>query len=322
MNNSMKVTATAIAVFLLAATTAQAGDPALRCEAEIEKFAGKYFKCVQNAEEIFTRRGDGAKLAQHLGDCVATFEKKFDKAQMKGAGSCAGTATAAEYLTALDTCSFQVTNAAAGGTAPECGGGGLVPGVDPILPATGQTTAYGTDSDGTVQAGVALSYTDNGDGTITDNNTGLMWEKKDDNPTPTIHDQDTVYTWSTGAADMDGTITTVFLSTLNDVGGGGASCFAGHCDWRIPNSKELPSIVDYEVLLPSVDSAFHQADTCTGCTDVTLAECSCTVSASYWSATTVATFPDDAWYVFFFGGYVFNASKTFELHVRAVRGGL
>ncbi len=29
-----------------------------------------------------------------------------------------------------------------------------------------------------VQAGATLSYTDNGDGTITDNNTGLMWEKK------------------------------------------------------------------------------------------------------------------------------------------------
>ena len=42
------------------------------------------------------------------------------------------------------------------------------------LPASGQTTAYGPGSDGDVRAGAALSYTDNGDGTITDNNTGLM----------------------------------------------------------------------------------------------------------------------------------------------------
>jgi len=43
------------------------------------------------------------------------------------------------------------------------------------------------------QAGATLSYTDNGDGTITDNNTRLMWEKKDDSGG--IHDQDNGYTW-------------------------------------------------------------------------------------------------------------------------------
>ena len=31
---------------------------------------------------------------------------------------------------------------------------------------------------GTVRAGAPLRFTDNWDGTITDNNTGLMWEKK------------------------------------------------------------------------------------------------------------------------------------------------
>jgi hypothetical protein len=61
------------------------------------------------------------------------------------------------------------------------------------FPATGQTTAYGTGSDGDVQAGATLSYTDNGDGTITDNNTGLMWEKKDNSGG--IHDEGDNYTW-------------------------------------------------------------------------------------------------------------------------------
>jgi len=47
---------------------------------------------------------------------------------------------------------------------------------------TGQTTSYGTGSDGAVQTGMRHSYTDNSDGTITDNTTGLMWEKKDQVP--------------------------------------------------------------------------------------------------------------------------------------------
>jgi hypothetical protein len=58
---------------------------------------------------------------------------------------------------------------------------------------TGQTTAYGTGSDGDLQKGTARSYTDNGDGTITDNVTGLMWEKKSDDGG--IHDKDNMYTW-------------------------------------------------------------------------------------------------------------------------------
>src|SRR5437899_1127498 len=45
------------------------------------------------------------------------------------------------------------------------------------FPATGQTTSFHAGDDGATQAGAPLSYTDNGDGTITDENTGLMWEK-------------------------------------------------------------------------------------------------------------------------------------------------
>jgi hypothetical protein len=61
------------------------------------------------------------------------------------------------------------------------------PPTSPLL-ATGQTTCWdssgnvvacgGTGQDGEILAGAALSYTDNGDGTITDNNTALMWGKR------------------------------------------------------------------------------------------------------------------------------------------------
>src|SRR5205085_3257383 len=61
---------------------------------------------------------------------------------------------------------------------------------------TGDTTAHGSRSDGALQTGVERSFTDNGDGTITDDASGLMWEKKDNSGG--IHDRDNEYTWSTG----------------------------------------------------------------------------------------------------------------------------
>ena len=56
----------------------------------------------------------------------------------------------------------------------------------------------------------------NGDGTITGNNTKLMWAKKSDDGT--IHDKDNSYTWANAFA--------VHIATLNSTN------FAGHNDWR------------------------------------------------------------------------------------------
>lgn len=118
---------------------------------------------------------------------------------------------------------------------------------------------------------------------------------------------------------MDGTIATVFLATLN-----AGSGFAGYTDWRIPNAKELQSIVDYEIPYPgpTVNAAFHKPATCTGCTDVTAPTCSCTASGDYWSSTTYRDLPGYAWFVLFNAGYVFASDKSSGIGVRAVRGGL
>ena len=189
------------------------------------------------------------------------------------------------------------------------------------LPRSGQTTSDGAGSDGAVQAGSAMSFTDNGNGTITDNVTGLMWEKKDDSGG--IHDMDNVYTWS-GASygttnETDGTAFTTFLTTLNT-----PPCFAGHCDWRLPNFKELQSIVDYEIPYPGpvVREEFHRTTTCTGCTDVNLPTCSCTAGANYWSSTTPPEDRNYAWYVYFEHGSVNGIEKNNLYAVRAVRGGM
>jgi len=204
------------------------------------------------------------------------------------------------------------------------------------FPATGQTTCWdssgtvipcaGTGQDGDIQAGKTLKYKDNGNGTIKDKVTGLTWEKKSDDST--IHDKDNTYTWDNGF---------VFVNTLNNICAndesvncsvnGDADCarvggkcgFAGKRDWRVPNIKELQSIVNSQVPFPGpvVSQAFN--DNCIGSTVLTG---SCTVASNYWSSTTNAGFPTGAWRVFFFNGLVGANVKDGSLHVRGVRGGL
>lgn len=181
------------------------------------------------------------------------------------------------------------------------------------FPASGQKSCWdssgnpiacaGTGQDGDILAGAALSYTDNEDGTITDNNTGLMWEKQSDDDS--IHDRNNDYTWDNAFA--------MHIANLNT-----NPCFAGYCNWRLPNIKELISIINYENVFPSVSPAFF--NNCEPLCSVT--ECSCTATVGYWTSTS-HTFPrnnaTEAWYVVFFAGNVFTADKSNVLRVRAVR---
>lgn len=92
----------------------------------------------------------------------------------------------------------------------------------------------------------ALRLVDNGDGTITDNLTGLQWEKKD--AAAGIHNFDNGYRWTgvAGSGDTtgDGPVFSTFLDTLND------DAFAGHRDWRLPTVAELVSIAVIECATP------------------------------------------------------------------------
>jgi hypothetical protein len=167
------------------------------------------------------------------------------------------------------------------------------------------------------KAGVDCRYRDYGDGTVTDFDTGLQWEKKDgvgglaDLANP--HDVDNPYTWTAvyGEATPNGTAFTDFLPKLNGASINGVTltgCFAGHCDWRMPTIVELKTILKDPFpcgTSPCIDPVFGP-----------------TVASYYWSATTWPTSPGDAWNVFFDDGDVFHFPKGIAYRVRAVRTGL
>jgi hypothetical protein len=147
----------------------------------------------------------------------------------------------------------------------------------------------------------------NGDGTLTDNQTGLMWEITSSNCNVYVTCYTNTYTWSTGDNNPDGTLYTMFLAILNrdEDDSGTSTCFANHCDWRIPTVVELESILlaPYPCgTSPCIDPAFGP-----------------TQPSVYWSSTSTVT-PDSAWFVNFTGGTHQNYLKTYPTYARAVRG--
>ena len=98
------------------------------------------------------------------------------------------------------------------------------------VPKTGQTTSYGTRDDGALQKGVAWPtprFTDNGNGTVTDNLTGLIWTKN-----ANAFGQ---RTWAEALSDANGLAS----------GSAGLTDGSKAGDWRLPNVRELQSLVDY-----------------------------------------------------------------------------
>jgi Protein of unknown function (DUF1566) len=144
-------------------------------------------------------------------------------------------------------------------------------------------------ADVTSGAPTSTSYTDNGDGTVTDNVTALVWQQ---------------------------TVSTAFFPWGNSSTVGTAQNYcanlqlAGHTDWRLPSQIELLSIVDQG--LPEGTGA--------PLINTTLFPTPLFGSTYFWSSTPAAGSPGSGWGVAFNSGNPLNGmSPGLSCQVRCVR---
>ncbi len=165
------------------------------------------------------------------------------------------------------------------------------------------TTCAGTGQDGAHLKGVAWPsprFTDNGNGTVSDNLTSLVW-LKNANCTDTF----------AGVSKTNGYLTWAnALSWVNSLADGGSndcglsdSSTAGQ--WRLPNLNELESLMSLEASAPALNSGHPFANL---------------VASNYWSSTTYVVNTGFAWNASLSSGMVSFGAKTSTGYVLAVRG--
>lgn len=167
------------------------------------------------------------------------------------------------------------------------------------LPKTGQVIQYQAGDDGTYEAGWWkgrlnannrtrwIARTIGGDDIVLDRATGLMWAA-DGNAAGC--NNGAIITWANAI---------IYANGLT---------FAGFIDWRLPNVKELVTIVDFELALPAIEEPPFAN----------------TTNLFYWSSTTYFLDTLNAWTVKFNIGQTVSRVKTSEAshYLRCVRKGL
>lgn len=134
-------------------------------------------------------------------------------------------------------------------------------------------------------------FRDNGNGTVTDITTNLMW-------------QQCTAGWSGAGCATDD------LAVANRYTWGNAITYCeglplgGFSDWRLPNIKELKSIEDVTTYSPAINAVYFPN----------------TASSPYWSSTTNMFGTTFAWSVNFNYGAVRSIDKTSTNYVLCVRG--
>jgi len=163
--------------------------------------------------------------------------------------------------------------------------------------ATGQSVSCpGTGQDGDTQAGAAWPnprFSDNGDQTITDNATGLVWSRDANAPGPAGCTTGNALPWQAALN---------YVKCLN------SNAWLGRSDWRLPNINELASRFNGQ--------QNRQGDwlTASGFTNVQF--------DTYWSSTSLAD-SSSAWYLDLIDSSVTQGSggKNYSMHAWPVRGG-
>jgi len=177
-------------------------------------------------------------------------------------------------------------------------GGGAVK-----LQSTGMYVVFVSGDDGSQQAGVPLTYPrwlDNGDGTITDTVTGLIWLKQAD----CINGQ-----WADAIAAVNSLASgQCGLSDRSTAGG-----------WRMPNRNEMQSLSDR---MENNHADFFD-QTYTWKASQTLYQAPIFTNFKtfqyYWTSTTNAADTSEAWTVFSCDFGVYDMSKTSTGYTLAVR---
>ena len=144
-------------------------------------------------------------------------------------------------------------------------------------------------------------FTDNSDGTVTDNTTGLIW-LKDANCFGLLN-------WYQAMTAIEGLAN----------GQCGLTDGSSQGDWRLPEKSELQTLLDERYEHPALSNAtgtgqWMEGDLFSG-----------VQSNPYWSATAYKNYPDVAWLVLFSQGYMLYyanesyAHKTGTYYVWPVR---
>ncbi|MCX6034758.1 MAG: DUF1566 domain-containing protein, partial [Chloroflexi bacterium] len=155
---------------------------------------------------------------------------------------------------------------------------------------TGQKASYYSGDDGDLERGVAWPvprFADHGNGTATDNLTGLMWTKNANLPNGYMN-------WQ---------------QALNYVAGMNAGTYPnyGYHDWRLPNLKEIHSLTDFSQYSPALPAGHPFTNV---------------QAIVYWSSTSGAYYPVVAWIVDMWNGYVYYFPKSnVSYYVWPVRAG-
>lgn len=142
-------------------------------------------------------------------------------------------------------------------------------------------------------------YADPGDGTVTDTQTGLMWKKCSEG-----------LDWDATSGTCTGTAAIAFnwasaLTRANNVNANLVGQQLGHSDWRLPNVKELDSLVERKCFNPAINATMLPR----------------TATTYYWSSSPFSDNLTYAWSVHFGSGLVNNADATITHYIRLVRGG-